>query len=99
MRPGERLYRRLQKARNGEDPSADKKAAKAALSVGQLIDHYLADGPATKPAKRASTSLFLVGKLLGHASARTTERYAHLSGAPLKVAVTSIGRDIMGADR
>jgi hypothetical protein len=44
-----------QKARNGEDPSADKKAAKAALSVGQLIDHYLADGPATKPAKRAST--------------------------------------------
>ena len=45
----------LQKARNGEDPSADKKAAKAALSVAQLIDCYLADGPATKPAKRAST--------------------------------------------
>ena len=44
-------------------------------------------------------SLFLVGKLLGHASARTTERYARLSGAPLQVAVTSIGRDIMGADR
>ena len=33
-------------------------------------------------------SLFLVGKLLGHASARTTERYAHLSGDPLQDAVT-----------
>ncbi|MES1200224.1 MAG: site-specific integrase [Pseudomonadota bacterium] len=28
-------------------------------------------------------SLFLVGKLLGHASTRTTERYAHLSSDPL----------------
>ncbi len=45
----------LQKARAGQDPSADKKAAKAALSVAQLIDCYLTDGPATKPAKRAST--------------------------------------------
>ncbi len=45
----------LQKARAGQDPSADKKAFKAALSVSDLIDHYLADGPATKPAKRAST--------------------------------------------
>jgi integrase len=44
-------------------------------------------------------SLFLVGKLLGHASARTTERYAHLSGDPLQDAVTSIGRDIMRTDR
>jgi integrase len=44
-------------------------------------------------------SLFLIGKLLGHASARTTERYAHLSGDPLQDAVTSIGREIMGGDR
>jgi integrase len=44
-------------------------------------------------------SLFLVGKLLGHASARTTERYAHLSGDPLQDAVNSIGREIMGGDR
>jgi integrase len=43
-------------------------------------------------------SLFLVGKLLGHASARTTERYAHLSGDPLQDAVNSIGREIMGRD-
>jgi integrase len=44
-------------------------------------------------------SLFLVGKLLGHASARTTERYAHLAGDPLQDAVTSIGREIMGGNR
>ena len=41
-------------------------------------------------------SLFLVGKLLGHASSRTTERYAHLSGDPLQEAVTSIARAIVG---
>jgi site-specific recombinase XerD len=44
-------------------------------------------------------SLFLIGKLLGHASARTAERYAHLSGDPLQDAVDSIGREIMGGDR
>ena len=56
----------LQKARNGEDPSADKKAAKAALSVAQLIDCYLADGPATKPAKRASTWVIDASNLNRH---------------------------------
>jgi integrase len=44
-------------------------------------------------------SLFLIGKLLGHASARTTERYAHLSGDPLQDAVNLIGRRIMGRDK
>jgi integrase len=44
-------------------------------------------------------SLFLVGKLLGHATSRTTERYAHLSGHPLQEAVDSIGRTIAGNDR
>jgi integrase len=44
-------------------------------------------------------SLFLVGKLLGHASSRTTERYAHLSGDPRQEAVNSIGRTIVGADK
>lgn len=41
-------------------------------------------------------SLFLIGKLLGHASARTTERYAHLSGDPLQDAAAMVGRRIMG---
>jgi integrase len=41
-------------------------------------------------------SLFLVGKLLGHANARTTERYAHLSGDPLQDAAAMVGRRIIG---
>lgn len=40
-------------------------------------------------------SLFLVGKLLGHASAHTTERYAHLSGDPLQDAAAAIGKKLM----
>lgn len=43
-------------------------------------------------------SLFLIGKLLGHASTRTTERYAHLSGDPLQDAAAMVGRRIMGGD-
>ncbi len=44
-------------------------------------------------------SLFLVGKLLGHASARTSERYAHLSGDPLQDAVAAIGESLMPAKK
>jgi site-specific recombinase XerD len=43
-------------------------------------------------------SLFLVGKLLGHASARTAERYAHLSGDPLQDAAAVIGQKLMPVD-
>jgi site-specific recombinase XerD len=44
-------------------------------------------------------SLFLIGKLLGHASARTAERYAHLSSDPLQDAVNKIGDRIIGDNR
>ena len=40
-------------------------------------------------------SLFLVGKLLGHASTRTAERYAHLSGDPLQDAAAAVGKKLM----
>ncbi len=40
-------------------------------------------------------SLFLISKLLGQASARTAERYAHLSGDPLHEAVAAIGNRLM----
>ena len=42
-------------------------------------------------------TLFLVSKLLGHANARTSERYAHLSGDPLQDAVAAIGERLMPA--
>lgn len=43
-------------------------------------------------------SLFLIGKLLGHASSRTTERYAHLGGDPLQDAAAAIGRQVMATE-
>jgi integrase len=45
----------LGRIRDGEDPAAEKKAAREALTVAELVDAYLRDGPATKPAKREST--------------------------------------------
>jgi site-specific recombinase XerD len=39
-------------------------------------------------------SLPLIGKLLGHASTQTTQRYAHLSDDPLRAAAEAIGVDI-----
>jgi integrase len=45
----------LRLAKRGKDPNHDKRAARDALTVAELIDRYLKDGPATKPAKRLST--------------------------------------------
>lgn len=40
---------------NGKDPQELRAADRAALTVGDLIDAYLAEGPIDKPNKRAST--------------------------------------------
>ena len=42
-------------------------------------------------------SLPVIGKLLGHASPRTTQRYVHLDGDTLREASTAIGNRIAGA--
>src|SRR5262249_15478430 len=42
-------------------------------------------------------SLHIIGKLLGHSNAATTQRYAHLADDPLKEAVKKIGAVIDGA--
>ncbi len=42
-------------------------------------------------------SLHIIGKLLGHTQARTTQRYAHLADDPLKEATNRIGAVISGA--
>jgi integrase len=42
-------------------------------------------------------SLYLASKLLGHANARTTERYAHLAADPLQAAADAVGRKLMPA--
>lgn len=45
----------LAEASKGEDPSADRHAERADLAIAQLVERYLADGPADKPAKKASS--------------------------------------------
>ena len=42
-------------------------------------------------------SLYLVGKVLGHQQARTTERYAHLSNDPLKAVADKTAGQIAAA--
>jgi len=44
-------------------------------------------------------SLQIIGKLLGHTVARTTERYAHLADNPLREAADRIGASIAGAGK
>jgi integrase len=44
-------------------------------------------------------SLQIIGKLLGHTVARTTEKYAHLSGNVLEEAAAKIGAAIAGAGK
>ena len=41
--------------------------------------------------------LLIVGKLLGHASSITTERYAHIANNPLRQANETIGEQIDAA--
>ena len=45
----------------------------------------------------ANMGLPIIGKLLGHAQARTTERYAHLETDPLRKASNAIGKKISDA--
>ncbi|WP_428149694.1 tyrosine-type recombinase/integrase [Brevundimonas sp.] len=45
----------MERVRNGEDPTSEKRAAREAVTVSQLVETYVTDGPATKPNKRAST--------------------------------------------
>ena len=44
-------------------------------------------------------SLQIIGRLLGHTQARTTQRYAHLADDPLREAATRIGGVIAGAGK
>jgi len=44
-------------------------------------------------------SLAIIGKLLGHSQARTTQRYAHLADDPLREATAKIGGVIAGAGK
>jgi integrase len=70
--------------------------AKAGLEDVRLHDlrHSFASA-----AVAGGASLPMVGALLGHTTAETTKRYAHLAGDPLAAASKSIGRAIASAMR
>jgi integrase len=44
----------------------------------------------------AGMSLPMIGKLLGHTQASTTQRYAHLATDPMRAAVNLIGAEVDG---
>src|SRR5207248_6132989 len=46
---------KLKQVAYGGDPSADRHIQREALTVNQLADLYLKDGPAEKPNKKASS--------------------------------------------
>lgn len=45
----------LSAAAGGADPSANRHQSRRDLTIAQLVDRYLEDGPADKPAKKAAT--------------------------------------------
>lgn len=81
----------LRLAKNGEDPSAAKKAAREALAVGGLIDRYLEDGPATKLSKRASSWITDAANLNRHIRPILSSKIAN---AVTKADATRAVRDI-----
>jgi integrase len=79
-----------------------KVAAKAGIRVGRdagtlgVRVHDLRHGFASV-AVAGGDSLFLVGKVLGHTKAQTTERYAHLHIDPIRQVADRTARKIAGA--
>ncbi|MGF1641267.1 MAG: tyrosine-type recombinase/integrase [Rhodospirillales bacterium] len=51
----ERARALIAAVRDGEDPAADRRAAREAATVADLVDTYLRDGPAANPGKKQSS--------------------------------------------
>jgi integrase len=48
-------------------------------------------------AASSGMGLLILGKILGHTQAKTTQRYAHLQADPVKAAAASVADKIAGA--
>lgn len=58
----------------GKDPAADKMAQRADMAVAELIEIYLRDGPASRPAKKASSWASDAANLRRHVAPRLGRR-------------------------
>jgi integrase len=67
-----------------------------AAGLSDLRMHDLRHGFASVGAM-GGDSLFIIGKLLGHADSKTSERYAHFSPDPLRDAADRISRKVAAA--
>jgi integrase len=63
----QRARRALLRVADGMDPSADRQAKRKDLTVAQLVEVYLKDGPADKPTKKASSWVIDASNLRRHA--------------------------------
>lgn len=64
----ERAKRVLRSAEDGVDPQTAKQERRAALTVDELIECYLAEGPRSKPEKRSSSWRHDISRLRRHVS-------------------------------
>jgi integrase len=78
-------------------PRAWRKIAKAAGLAGVRL-HDLRHGFASAAVADGS-SLYILGKVLGHTQARTTEKYAHLDADPVRAVADRTARKIAAARR
>lgn len=99
----EALTQRLGRAPSFEECQQEAEAQKLTLPAGlsNLRIHDLRHGFASVAAC-SGLGLPIIGKLLGHTQAVTTQRYAHLAADPLKAAAATIAgkiADAMGGQR
>lgn len=85
---------------NPDVPRADLKKSWAAITEDSALDglriHDLRHSFASVGAG-AGLGLPIVGKLLGHTQAATTQRYAHLDADPVRLAANKIGATLAAA--
>jgi site-specific recombinase XerD len=75
-----------------------KKFWSAVLRQADITDYRCHDNRHTYASHLVSSglSLEIVGRLLGHTTATTTKRYAHLADDPLRAATERFGSKIAG---
>jgi integrase len=96
------LVRRLAEELDREPSAAEcrRAAGEAGLALPTGLSdvrlHDLRHGFASIAAS-AGMGLLIIGEMLGHAQAQTTQRYAHLSADPVKAAVENVASRIASA--